>query len=254
MWERLKRIFRSIFGGLISSAEDPKMILEQNIRDMRDKVPEINTGIAKARGGIVRLEDEATQLKQEISRLTAQTKAALQAGEEGMAGACAVQIKRRQESLERNQNEIARARQGYEGLLKLKEHYMREMKLKTEQAMAAIKQAESAKWKNELADVFQTFEVAGVDATHQEMIEKLKERSAMAEGKIASAVESMDVKSLEIEEKARELEGQDLLRQFKMEMGLDKSAPAKTAAPSEEQQQALEEFKKTIGPEKTKVQ
>jgi phage shock protein A len=254
MWERLKRLFRSLFGSLISGAEDPKLILEQNIRDMRDKVPEINTGIAKARGGIVRLDDEASTLKQEIARLTSQTKAALRAGEEGLAGQCAVQIKRKQEALERNQSETARARQGYDGLLKLKEHYMREMKLKTEQAMAAIKQAEAAKWKNELADVFQSFEVAGVDATHQEMIEKLKERSAMAEGKIASAVESMDITSIELEEKAQALEGQDLLRQFKLEMGLDKAAPAATAAPSEEQQKALEEFKKTIGPEKTKVQ
>ena len=63
MWERLKRVFRSIFGNFISMAEDPKLILEQNIRDMRDKVPEINTGIAKARGGIVRLEDEASTLE-----------------------------------------------------------------------------------------------------------------------------------------------------------------------------------------------
>ena len=179
----------------------------------------------------------------------------MQAGEEGLAGQFAVQIKRKQEALEKNQSESGRARQGYEGLLKLKEHYMREMKLKTEQAMAAIKEAEAAKWKNELADVFQTFEIAGVDATHQEMIEKLKEKSSAAEGKIASAVESMDFKSMEIEEKAQQMEGQELLQQFKMELGLDKTAPAKAAtADSAEQQQALEEFKKTIGPEKSKVQ
>jgi len=37
MWARLKRLFRSIFGGLIESAEDPELILQQTIRDMREK-------------------------------------------------------------------------------------------------------------------------------------------------------------------------------------------------------------------------
>ena len=71
MWERLKRVFRSILGNFVSMAEDPKLILQQNMRDMQDKVPEMNTGIAKARGGIVRLEDEANTTKQDIAKLTA---------------------------------------------------------------------------------------------------------------------------------------------------------------------------------------
>ena len=48
MWARLKRLLRSIFGGFISAGEDPKKILEQNIRDMRDKIPGINEGLVKA--------------------------------------------------------------------------------------------------------------------------------------------------------------------------------------------------------------
>ncbi len=257
MWERIKRLFRSVFGSLVSSAEDPKLILQQNMRDMQDKIPEMNTGIAKARGGIVRLEEEANTTKQDIARLTTRVKSALSANEEAMAGQYAVQLKQKQTALERTNAQLASTKQGYEGLLKLKERYMREMKLKTEQAMAAIKEAESAKWKNELADVFQSFEVAGVDATHQEMIEKLKERSAMAEGKIASAVESMDVKSMEIEERAQQIEGQELLQQFKLDMGLaDKkstaAAPAPETAQQAEEKKALEEFKKSMGPERVK--
>lgn len=256
MFERLKRLFRSIFGSLVSSAEDPKRILQQNMRDMQDKIPEMNTGIAKARGGIVRLEDEISTGKQDIAKLTARVKSALLAGEEGMAGQYAVQLKQKQDSVERTTAQLASAKVGYDGLLKLKERYMREMKVKSEQAVAAIKEADSAKWKNELAGVFQSFEVAGVDATHQEMIEKLKERSAMAEGKIASAVESMDVKSMEIEEKAQQLEGQELLKQFKLDLGLTDKKAETLPTPAEQtvEQKALDEFKKSMGPEKSKVQ
>ncbi|HYF50120.1 MAG TPA: PspA/IM30 family protein [Planctomycetota bacterium] len=256
MWARLKRIFRSFMGAFISMAEDPEMILEQNIRDMRDKIPEMNTGIAKARGGIIRLENEATAYKQDIAKLTARVKACLLAGDEAMAGQFAVQLKKQQEALERNQQQLEAAKGGYEALLKLKERYMREMKMKTEEAQRAISEARAAKWKSELADVFQTFEVAGVDATHDEMIEKLREKTALADGKIMSAVESVDMKSIEIEEKAQQLEGQELLKQFKLDLGLEKKAEGAPAASAsdEEAKKALEDVKKTIGPERTKTQ
>ncbi|HEY3320295.1 MAG TPA: PspA/IM30 family protein [Planctomycetota bacterium] len=255
MWARIKRIFRSFVGAFISLGEDPKLILEQNMRDMRDKVPEMNTGIAKARGGIIRLENEATQYKQDIARFTARIKACLLSGDEALAADYAMQLKKVQEALERNQGQLESAKAGYDALLKLKERYMREMKLKTEEAMQAIREAESAKWKSELADVFQSFEVGGVDATHQEMVDKLREKTAMADGKIAAAVESVDMKTIEMEEKARVLEGQELLKQFKLDLGLTqkKAEPAQTAGEAAVAP-PVAEAPKTIGPERTKVQ
>jgi phage shock protein A len=257
MWARIRRIFRSFMGAFISIGENPELILEQNIRDMRDKVPEMNTGIAKARGGIIRLENEANAYKQDIAKLTARVKACLLSGDEGMAGQFAVQLKKQQDALERNQAQLESAQGGYQALLKLKERYMREMKLKTEDAQRAISEARAAKWKGELADVFESFEVAGVDATHDEMIEKLREKSAMADGKIMAAVESVDMKSIEMEEKAQQLEGAELLKQFKLDLGMDKKPDAVAAPPqasAEEAAKALEEAKKTIGPERTKTQ
>ena len=37
MWRRLQRMFRSFAGFFISVAEDPELILQQNIRDMNDR-------------------------------------------------------------------------------------------------------------------------------------------------------------------------------------------------------------------------
>ena len=251
MWARIRRVFRSFFGAIIGAAENPEMILEQNIRDMRDKVPEMNTGIAKARGGIIRLENEATQYKQDIARITARVKACLLSGDEAMAGQFAVQLKKQQEALERNQAQLESAKAGYDALLKLKERYMREMRMKTEEAQRAISEARASKWKSELADVFETFEVAGVDSTHQEMVEKLREKSATADGKIMAAVESVDMKTIEMEEKAQVLEGQELLKQFKLDLGLEKKGEAAPSASSTAAPEA--ERPKTIGPERTKT-
>ena len=47
MWNRLKRLFRSIFGGIIEKAEDPELILAQTIRDMKEKVPQMQNNVAQ---------------------------------------------------------------------------------------------------------------------------------------------------------------------------------------------------------------
>ncbi len=223
MWARIKRIFRAIFGSAVGAAEDPKMILEQNIRDMRDKIPQMNNGIAKARAGIVRLEREASTYQEQTGKLTARVKACLLAKDEALAGQFATELKRTREALERNKQQTESAKAAYDSLLKLKENYMREMKRKSDEAMRVIREAEASKWKSELAGVFESFEVAGVDATHDEMVDKLKDKAAEAEGKLLMAQESVDMKSIEIEKKALEIEGQELLKEFKEELGLDKA-------------------------------
>ena len=36
-----------MFGGIIEKTEDPELILQQTIRDMRDRVPELNNSVAQ---------------------------------------------------------------------------------------------------------------------------------------------------------------------------------------------------------------
>ena len=46
VWTRMKRSMRALFGGIIEKTEDPELILQQTIRDMRDRVPELNNNVA----------------------------------------------------------------------------------------------------------------------------------------------------------------------------------------------------------------
>ena len=47
LWTRMKRSMRALFGGIIEKTEDPELILQQTIRDMRDRVPELNNSVAQ---------------------------------------------------------------------------------------------------------------------------------------------------------------------------------------------------------------
>ena len=92
MFNRLSRMLRSFFGFFISIAENPEIILEQNIRDMNDQVPRMNESIAMVKANATLLEREEAKYKNDINDLTAKTKAAIQAGRDDLAGSFAVRL------------------------------------------------------------------------------------------------------------------------------------------------------------------
>src|SRR5262245_66685305 len=80
MWNRLKRLFRSIFGGIIESAEDPELILQQLIRDMNDEVPKMRNNVAQVMATEKRLEREIQANQASLTEIDNQIKAAIRTG------------------------------------------------------------------------------------------------------------------------------------------------------------------------------
>ncbi|NBW94066.1 MAG: PspA/IM30 family protein, partial [Bacteroidetes bacterium] len=58
IWARFTRFVKSVFGGAISALEDPKLILEQNIRELNDQVPKMNENIATVKANVMMLQKE----------------------------------------------------------------------------------------------------------------------------------------------------------------------------------------------------
>jgi phage shock protein A len=227
MWERLKRAMRSFAGFFVSSIEDPELILEQNIRDMNDQIPKMNESIAMVRANQTLLEKENTKYRAEVGDLTAKVKAAIQAGRDDLAAQYATRLQMEKSALARNEAQLATAKSAYEKALNVKKAFMREKDKKTAEAMAAIRDARRAKWQSKVADAMESFEVAGIDATHDEMLRKVEEQTAVNEARMSMALESVDHKALEIEEEAEKIQASELVKQFKVEMGL--SSPTAVA-------------------------
>jgi phage shock protein A len=85
MWARVKRLFRSIFGGLIESAEDPELILQQTIRDMREKVPQMQNNVVQVMATEKLLQKEVVILEREIKDYDAKVKASISTGRDDIA-------------------------------------------------------------------------------------------------------------------------------------------------------------------------
>jgi phage shock protein A len=234
MWNRFRRAMRSFFGFFVSSIEDPELILEQNIRDLNDQVPKMNESIAMVRANQTLLEKENMKYKNEVGDLTAKVKAAIQAGRDDLAAQYATRLQMEKSALQRNEQQLATAKSAYEKALNVKKAFMREKDKKTAEAMAAIRDARRAKWQAKVADAMESFEVAGIDATHDEMIRKVEEQTAVNEARMNMALESVDHQALQIEEDAEKIQAAELVKQFKIEMGITSPAPVSDVAGSGE--------------------
>ena len=225
MWQRFKRAMRSFAGFFVSTIEDPELILEQNIRDLNDQVPKMNESIAMVRANQTLLEKENAKYRQEVGDLTAKVKAAIQAGRDDLAAQYATRLQMERGALSRNEAQLATAKSAYEKALNVKKMFMREKDRKTQEAMAAIRDARRSKWQSKVADAMESFEVAGIDATHDEMLRKVEEQTAVNEARMSMALESVDHQTLQVEEAAEQIQANELVMQFKMEMGLSSPAP-----------------------------
>ncbi len=230
MFKRLSRILRSFFGFFISVAEDPELILEQNIRDMNDQVPRMNESIAMVKANATLLEKEEIKYKADVNDLAMKVKASIQAGRDDLAGHFAVQLEQVRSALARTQGQLETARAGFEKAQNVKTAFLREKERKTREAMSAIRDYRRSQWQKKVADAMEQFEVAGVSQTHDEMVRKIEETTAVNEARMDMALGNVDQQKFQIEEEAEKLRASELVKQFKAEMGLI-SPEASTPAP-----------------------
>jgi phage shock protein A len=230
MFRRLSRIFRSFVGFFISVAEDPELILEQNIRDMNDQVPRMNESIAMVKANATLLEKEENKYKADVNDLAMKVKAAIQAGRDDLAGNFAVQLEQVRGALARTQGQLGGARAAFDKAQNVKTAFLREKERKTREAMSAIRDYRRSQWQKKVADAMDQFEVAGVSQTHDEMVRKIEETTAVNEARMEMALGNVDQQKFQIEEEAEKLRASELVKQFKAEMGLI-SPEASTPAP-----------------------
>jgi phage shock protein A len=234
MWERFKRFVRSIFGGALDSVEDPEKILRQNIRDMNDQIPRMNESIAMIKANVTLLENRQKKRENELEAIKARIKAALQADRRDIALDFATKFEQLTRDLEADRQQLLVSREGYDRSRKVKEAFLIEKRKKMDEAQRAIAKHKQSEWQKKVADAMETFSVGGVDQTHDEMLEKIEQESALNQARLEMALDNLDVKSMEIEKEAQNIQANEILKQFEAELGLAGAQPAeKTLGPAE---------------------
>lgn len=125
---------------------------------------------------------------------------------------------------------------------------MREKDRKIKEAREALRASERAEWQAKVADTLESFEMGGMDQTHNEMLNRLNEQTAKNEARMEIALDSVDTETMEIEANAEKMRAQELVNQFKQEMGKQvapKDQSEKTISVDSEKEK--EDSGKTVG-------
>lgn len=209
---------KSLFGGLIGAIEDPKLILEQNIRELNDQVPKMNESIATVKANVILLQKEVARYDKQLAETTSKIRSAINANRDDIAETYALQMQKAQESLESSKQQLEFAEKAYEKAIQVKKAFLREKDRKIAEAREALRASERAAWQAKVADTLEQFEVGGIDQTHTEMVNRINEQTAKNEARMEIALESVDAKAMEIEIDAEKLRAHELVEQFKLQM------------------------------------
>lgn len=198
--------------------EDPKLILEQNIRELNDQVPRMNENIATVKANVIQLERQQKRLQGEHNDLVARIKASITQGREDIAESYALRLQSVRTSLDEINSDLEMAKRAYEKAVEVKKAFMRERERKIKEAKDAIRSYERSKAQSKIADAMEQFEVGGLDQTHDEMLERISEKTAKNEARVEMALDSVDTERMRIDEEAEKLQARALISQFKLEM------------------------------------
>ncbi|MGH9906609.1 MAG: PspA/IM30 family protein [Pyrinomonadaceae bacterium] len=247
LWSRVKRSMRALFGGIIEKTEDPELILQQTIRDMRDRVPDLNNSVAQVMATEKLLLKSKERLETQVVDLDSKIRASVKMGRDDIATAYIGQLQQAQVDLQKTSQQLEHAGLASKQALKARDNYVLQMQRRTAEAMQLINQSKQAKLQEQLAQTMESFQIGDDASTFNDMREKIDRRAAAAEAKMQLGAANVDTQMQDIEREAMDMQLQDKLLSYKRDMGLLPAAtssepqalPAAGEASSSEQQNAV---------------
>jgi phage shock protein A len=230
-------MLRAWMGFFISLGEDPEVMLEDAIEEMRMTMPRLNSVLVATRATVIRLEEERNQLAAQDRNLTGSIQAALRDGTpaaRSLAEEDAIQLQQVRMDLQSTTEQLTAAQTAHEGAKMSVDSLKTRLKAKIETIQKALKERQKSLVLKSAADAIVELQSYGVAATADKYLDKIKQEVAESKAAVEIATGSLDTKGIERERTSRRLKAASILQQFEVEMGLSKpvSAPEAAAAPS----------------------
>jgi phage shock protein A len=234
MFERIARVFKSWLGFFISFAEDPEVMLQQSIEEMRNTLPRLNQVLVTTRATVIRLEQERDELAAKDKQLSASIQAALREGSpeaRKIAEDNAVMLQQVRQDLASTRDQLEAASHAFDNAQLSVEDIKGKLRDKIEQARRAIQESKKAEVMRKAASALTELDTYGTAATTDKYLDQIKQRAAEAKAAVEVATGGMNVERIKNEHKARQIQAQSILSEFEVEMGLKKPDATREAAP-----------------------
>ena len=245
LMSRISRSIRALFGGIIESTENPELILQQTIRDMRDRVPELNNSVAQVMATEKLLSKSKERLEGQVVDLDSRIRASVKLNRDDIATAYIGQLQQAQMDLQKTSQQLEHATLASKQALKARDNYVLQMQRRTAEAMQLINQSKQARLQEQLAQTMESFQIGDDASTFDEMRDKIDRRAAAAEAKLQLGSASVDNQMQDIEREAMDMQLQDKLLAYKQEMGL-LPAGSQQALPAQGESSSSESNEKVV--------
>jgi phage shock protein A len=233
MFQRIARVFKSWIGYFISFAEDPEVMLQESIEEMRNTLPKLNQILITTRATVIRLQGKEA-LERREKQLVNSIKAALTEGSpesRRLAEDDASSLQQIRQELQTTTDQLNAASKAFENSQITVEDIKQKLRLKMEESRKAITESRNASALRNAASAIAELDTYGTAATSDKYLDEIKQRSAEAKAAVEVATGGLDVERIKNERKARSLQAQSVLNEFEVEMGLKKPDAVREAAP-----------------------
>lgn len=234
MFQRIARVFKSWIGYFISFAEDPEVMLQESIEEMRNTLPKLNQILVTTRATVLRLEQEKDELQRKEKQLVNSIKAALSEGSpesRRIAEDDAATLQQVRQELTATDEQLMASRNAFQNAQLTVDDIKTKLKARIEQSRKAIQESRKAAVLKSAAAALTELDQYGTAATTDKYLDEIKQRVAESKASVEVATGGLDVERIKTERKARQLQAQGILNEFEVEMGLKKPDAVREAAP-----------------------
>lgn len=234
MFERIARVFKSWIGFFISFAEDPEVMLQESIEEMRNTLPKLNQILVTTRATVIRLEQEQEELVHKERQLVGSIQAALKEGSpeaRRIAEDDAATLQQVRQELTATREQIMASQNAFQNAQITVEDIKGKLRAKIETSRKAIQESKKAAVLKNAASALAELDTYGTASTADKYLDEIKQRVAESKAAVEVATGGLDVERIKTERKARQLQAQSILSEFEVEMGLKKPDAVREAAP-----------------------
>jgi phage shock protein A len=234
MFKRLMRVLKSWVGFFISFAEDPEVMLQESIEEMRNTLPRLNQILVTTRATVIRLDEERVELEKRERSLMGSIQAALKDGSpeaRKIAESDAMTLQQVRQELGATREQLEAAKGAFDNAQLSVSDIKEKLRQRIEQCRRAIAESKKAEVMKSAADALAELDTYGTAATADKYLEQIKQKVAESKASVEVATGGLDTERIKMERKARELQAQSILSEFEVEMGLKKPDAVREAAP-----------------------
>jgi len=227
-------MIKSWIGFFISFGEDPEVMLQESIEEMRNTLPKLNQILVTTRATVIRLEQEKDDMEKKEKQLIASIQAALKEGSpeaRRIAEDDASTLQQLRLELTASREQHMAASNAFENAQLTVDDIKAKLKTKIEQARRAIHESKKAEVMRGAANALAELDTYGTAATTEKYLDEIKQKVAESKASVEIATGGLDVDRIKMERKARSIQAQGILNEFEVEMGLKKPDAVAVAAP-----------------------